>query len=568
MSEPGHQPCSGPSGLPELPKVSTGGLRGLASAGANGDNPGARADQACLSMSAPREIELKFEVPANALSHLGRSPLLKGAMKGSGKPASLVSVYFDTDKLKLRDNGLSLRVRRVGATRLQTIKQEAAQNGPLFDRGEWEREIPGAEPDFDAARDTALEPLLSKKLRRALKPVFKTRVERTVYPVRSNGSEIELTIDKGKVEAGRQSEPLCEMELELKRGETAELFRIARELAAEIPLQLAVKSKAERGYALITGEKIKAIKSVPVALGPDMTRQAAFGVIARSCLHQLVANRPVVEAGDPEGVHQMRVALRRVRAAISLFSDMLSGPQTDAIKAEFKWLTGELAPARELDVFINQVLEPASKGKPNGPGLSLLTRDLRKRRDMAFARALAAIESARFRALALDAAAWIEAGEWTRLENESLRKRSIAAAAAEDLHRRRKKVLKRGKHIEKLDPKRRHKLRIRTKKLRYASEFFTGAFPGKKSARRRQKFGTSLEKLQDALGDLNDIAVHAGLTERLVNGPDEGGERSRRASEAFVAGRLSGREEARTEAVLADAQRAYAAFAREKPFWS
>jgi len=518
-------------------------------------------------MFAPREIELKFEVPADALSHLGRSPLLKGAMKGSGKPASLVSVYFDTDKLKLRDNGLSLRVRRVGARRLQTIKQEAAQNGPLFDRGEWEREIPGAEPDFDAARDTALEPLLSKKLRRALKPVFKTLVERTVYPVESNGSEIELTIDRGRVEAGRQSEPLCEMELELKRGETAELFRIARELAAEFPVQLAVKSKAERGYALITGEKIKAIKSVPVALSPDMTRQAAFAAIARSCLHQLVANRPALEAGDPEGVHQMRVALRRLRAAVSLFSDMLEGPQTDAAKAEFKWLTGELAPARELDVFINQVVKPVAKGKP-GPGFLVLTRDLRKRRDTAFARALAAIESARFRALVLDVTAWIEAGEWTRRPDERVRKRAIAAAAAEDFHRRRKKLLKRGKHIEKLDPKRRHKLRIQTKKLRYASEFFAGAFPGKKSARRRQKFVAGLEKLQDALGDLNDIAMHAGLTERLVNGADEGGERSRRASEAFAAGRLSGREEARTEAVLADAERAHAAFAREKPFWS
>jgi inorganic triphosphatase YgiF len=522
-------------------------------------------------MSAPREIELKFEVPANGLSRLGRSPLLKGATARSRKHASLVSVYFDTDKLKLRNKGLSLRVRRIGPTRLQTIKQEAVQNGALFDRNEWEREIPGTEPDFDAARDTALEPLLSKKLRRALRPVFKTRVQRTVYPVESNGSEIELAIDQGRVEAGRQSEPLCEMELELKRGETAELFRIARELAAEIPVQLAVKSKAERGYALIAGEKVKAIKSVPVVLGPDMPRQAAFGAIARSCLHQLAANRRPVEAGDPEGVHQMRVGLRRMRAAISLFSEMLAGPQTDAVKAEFKWLAGELAPARELDVFINQVLEPVSRGKPNGPGLSLLARDFRKRREMAFARAMAAVESARFRALVLDGAAWIEAGEWTRRGDErlrALRERSLAPAAAKDLHRRRKKLLKRGKHIDTLDPKRRHKLRIQTKKLRYASEFFAGAFPGKKSARRRQKIVTSLEKLQDALGDLNDIAVHAGLTERLVNGPDEGGERSRRASEAFAAGRLSGREEARIAAVLADAQRAYAAFAREKPFWS
>jgi len=137
------------------------------------------------------------------------------------------------------------------------------------------------------------------------------RVRRTVYPIQSGGSEIELTIDKGKVEAGRQSSPLCEVELELKRGESAELFKLARMLAEEVPVQLAVKSKAERGYALIVGELPAAVKAAPVVLMPDSIRQAAFQAIARACLRQLVANQPATLGGDAEGLHQMRVALRR-----------------------------------------------------------------------------------------------------------------------------------------------------------------------------------------------------------------------------------------------------------------
>src|ERR1700730_3167472 len=99
--------------------------------------------------------------------------------------------------------------------------------------------------------------------------------------------EIELKLEVPADKAGGHSSPLCEVELELKRGESAELFKLARALAEEVPVQLTVKSKAEHGYTLLSGEPPAAIKAAPVALAPDSTRQAAFAVIARACLHQL-----------------------------------------------------------------------------------------------------------------------------------------------------------------------------------------------------------------------------------------------------------------------------------------
>jgi triphosphatase len=142
-------------------------------------------------------------------------------------------------------------------------------------------------------------------------------------------------------------------------------------------------------------------------------------------------------------------------------------------------------------------------------------------------------------------------------------------AAADEMRRRWKKILKAGAQLDELDPQRRHKMRIQAKKLRYASEFFHGAFPGKKAMRRRKGFVAGLEKLQDALGELNDIAVHEGLSERIVDAQDASGkEREGRAKKAFAAGRLSGREEARIASVLNDAECAYRAFAKAKPFWS
>jgi inorganic triphosphatase YgiF len=115
-----------------------------------------------------------------------------------------------------------------------SIKEENNGNAALFARGGWEHDARAKQPDLNAARDTALAPLLNKKLRRALKPVFETHVRRKVFQIRSGQSEIELSIDKGKVEAGRKSSPLCEVELELKQGQAADLFKLAKMLAHEL----------------------------------------------------------------------------------------------------------------------------------------------------------------------------------------------------------------------------------------------------------------------------------------------------------------------------------------------
>src|SRR6516225_5228464 len=512
-------------------------------------------------MPPPREIELKLDVQVHNVPRLTDSSVLKGASKSGAKPIDLVSVYFDTNKLQLHQKGLSLRVRRIGRRHVQTIKQENNGNAALLARGEWEHDVPAKQPDLNAARETALAPLRNKKLRRALKPVFETHVRRKVFQIRRGQSEIELSIDKGKIEAGRKSSPWCEVELELKRGQAADLFKLAKMLANEVPVQLAVKSKADRGYALLTAEKAAPVKAVPVAFAPESDVQRAFQIIARACLHHLVANQSLMLGGNAEALHQMRVALRRLRAAISLFSDMLTDPQTEALKSELKWITGELGPAREFEVLLKHVARPVADCERDGPGTALVSRELRRKREDALARARTAVESLRFRDLALDTAAWIETGDWTHNQ------RPFAAEAAEQLRRQWKKILKSGKHLDRLDPQHRHKLRIQAKKLRYAAEFFGPAFRRKRATRRRKDFVASLEQLQDALGELNDIAVNEKLLEQLGDGEDAGTKRhGGRIRKAFV-DRLSGREEGLIAPVLKEAERAYSAFAKAKPFW-
>jgi len=358
---------------------------------------------------------------------------------------------------------------------------------------------------------------------------------------------------------------LCEIELELKRGTAAKLFEVARELVQTLQVRLAVKSKSERGYEIIDGQQELPIKAVPIDLSADASTGDAFKMIGLACLKQVIDNEPALINGDSEGVHQMRVGLRRLRAGMSLFAFLLRDPQTTKIKAELKRLAGELGPARELEVLVNRVIAPVKRQRIYWRGMPSLSHEIAERRNAALKRAQDAVRSARFRSLTLDLAAWLETGHWTHPQDDLVRDQGdlpVIDYAAEQLTRRWRKVRKKGRAISRLDARSRHKLRIQTKKLRYAVEFFATLFQNKRAAKRRKHFHSALERLQNGLGDLNDIAVHEKTIAALsVHHPRSD------PSRVFAAGLLTGREDARVEAAITEANEAYLDLARVKQFW-
>jgi triphosphatase len=523
-----------------------------------------RIEKRCKAVSPPQETEIKLELPPANLARLPEVPMLR-RVGGSKQNEEQQSVYFDTKRLKLKRRGLTLRVRRIGERYVQTIKSD---RGNPFDRGEWETEIGDGRPDLKHADGTALEPLGLKKLRRKLRPVFETRVRRTTYPLRQKGCDIALTLDRGQIDAGHRKLPLCEAELELKAGDRARLFDLARSFARATSAELAVKSKAQRGYELLDDANAAAVKGGEIELAANLPAAAAFEVIAIACLKQVVANKPAILAGDPEGVHQMRVGLRRLRAAISLFSDMFSEPEARPIKAQLKWLTNELGPAREFEVFLTKVMTPLKRRHRRLIGMRSLARDLAGRREAALTRALNAVCSTRFRDLTLSVAAWTETGSWRRPRNKVLRERCeepIEIAARAQLRQLWKKIRKRGRLLAKLDPRARHKLRIQAKKLRYATEFYKSVFPEKKQEQRRESFLSTLKDMQDCLGELNDIFMHEKLTTTIATA--SGPRSSKRSRPIFAAGLVTGHEQAWLKSLQAAAEHAFGAFEKIKPYW-
>ena len=513
------------------------------------------------------ELELKLELPPASASDLGTLKLLRG-VENPGTTEKAVSVYFDTEKQQLHRKGILLRVRRIGDRHIQTIK--SLRSSDLFERNQWESEIASETPDLHRARDSALRRYFSGKLRRKLKPIFETQVQRKTYHLCNNGGTIELALDKGRIGTEKDSQPLCEIELELKLGQKEALFALASQLVDALPAQLAIKSKAERGYELLNGNEVNVAKAEAPDLRPDLSVAEGLRAIGRSCLKQITGNLAALRADEAEGVHEMRVGLRRLRSAISLFSDILPDRQTAAVKREVKWLTGQLAPAREFDVLVRRVVAPVRQRPSHPPGIPTISQKLSDRRVQAMKRAKEAVGSPRFRRLALDIAAWLEIGEWAKPHDDLLRNRiedPIDVFAASELSRRWRKLRRKVKSLREINAHQRHKLRIRGKRLRYACEFFSTLFPGKKVAKRRKSFLSKLKRMQDALGDLNDIAVHEDLIRANADlsvraKPPRAGRKR-----AYAAGLLAGHEDARIDAVLSEATEAASVFRKATPFW-
>jgi inorganic triphosphatase YgiF len=493
-------------------------------------------------VSGSREIELKFLCDPNDLG-----AVLAAAPEGDDDSRELISVYFDTPDLTLQKAGVSLRVRESKGRRTLTMKR-----GEGLAREEYEAPLEGEAPNGEFA---PLRAILSDGDAAALTPAYNVRVTRRQRLVKYAGSEIELALDQGEVSGGVRVSPISEVELELKSGDPAALFDLARELSKFAPLYLSFDTKSARGQALVAGQTVEARRKERVKLDKAATAGAAFQAGARHALGQIAANAAALrEAPGPHAVHQLRVAARRLRSALAAFRPVLDSGVADAgyaeIKDQLRWLAKAFDQARNLDVFADEVLEPAIRMAAPPAGLPALVDAVAEARDAAHKAARETAASARFRTLMIDAAGWVETGSW--LAGAAARE-PARAFAARTLDRRLGKLLKRGRRLATRDDAARHAARIEAKKLRYAAEGFGGLWPEKKADR----FIRRLKRLQDRLGALNDIATAEPLLASLSLSPEA----------AYAAGELEGLRLAKKPKLVAGAAKALDRLADARPYW-
>ena len=461
----------------------------------------------------PNEIELKLRIAAADVQRLRRHPAIRQPLAGKPVTRHLISIYYDTPDLKLLDAAISLRVRRMSGGWFQAVKGAGHSLAGLHQRMEWEDVIAKGEPDFTKIVDPSLAKIFAEQsLRDALRPIFTTDVQRTEWQLQyQDGSTIEVALDLGELQNGKKKEVIQEVELELKHGNAVHLFELALALQADIPLHIENVSKAQRGYAWYREQPLGTSKAQAIELHPKTPANQALQQISWECLRQLQSNQDMVLHGeDPEGVHQMHIALRRLRAALKLFKCEVAD-----LHDELKWLGTVLGEARDWDVLLHETLPAAFKqlafGDPPGDlqqnALQALASAASKR---AYVKLRAALNSQRYQRLLLTLGAWLGSDDYHNT-------RKVVKVAEHLLERNFEKLKSHSKNLSELSPAQRHKVRIEAKHLRYAAEFFLSLYSSKKQSVATQPFIDKLKSLQTSLGMQNDIAVAERLLQLLAD---------------------------------------------------
>ncbi len=447
------------------------------------------------------EIELKLALAEAHQSRFLRHPLLKQAAER--RTENLDNIYYDTSDLSLRRHGISLRLRRQGRDWLQTVKLAGNSNAGLSSRPEWETPYAG-HFDFSLIDHAGVREWLQRpQLLNSIVPICETRFRRITWRFAAAPGAVLMTLDRGWVIANGRRQAISEVELELDGAPIHAIFGLTNQLAQNVALVPSVLSKAERGYRLHGGTPPTPFKAESIALDATMRPVEAFHRIAMSCLEHLQQNHTgALSSDDPEYIHQMRVATRRLRAALRLFTPVLPEQFSLSFSAPFSALMQPLGRARDLDVLLTEIVDPVLKALPNEPRLPAIASDITNRRYKSRTEAITMLAAPAYGLTLLNALESLHAPV-----PDSPTTIDLQEFASERLRRLRRKVRRLAQAARIENPASLHAMRIGVKRLRYALEFFSPL------AHRRslQRALNQLASMQDVLGQLNDLTNAGAL---------------------------------------------------------
>lgn len=418
----------------------------------------------------------------------------------------LHSTYCDTANLRLRKAHSVLRVRKAdGKDPVLCFKSLSPNETTIFHRMEIEVPAPDGRVDvslFDAPTAKFLLRLTGGK---SLQPQFDVNVKRQALLIFHEGAEIEVCADEGEVISGTKSSNIVELELELKSGEESGLYALAAQLAHEFPLSLSFVNKSERGFRLIGKSRSAPVVIRAIKLSSDMSMDDIIQTSLSHAIYQVTANwHGLTDKNSTEAVHQMRIALRRLRVFLSVFFLVYPCNEFVSLKREGRAIARILGKVRNLDVL--------AQSMPKFFAASIITKKDAKSLLSVIAdrRALASNEAAQlfkgeaaaqfiFHAQAVIAKkAWNHSKPGGELPDAQSTPEAFARLALENLYKR---VRLRGRKFETLSTEKLHSVRIALKALSSTAGAFSGLTKKRKNV---ADFDAALLHLQQGLGQFND----------------------------------------------------------------
>ncbi len=335
---------------------------------------------------------------------------------------------------------------------------------------------------------------------------------------------------------------------------------VALRLADAGAVRPSIRSKAARGFELAADAPPPAKKPRKTEVDPSLPLDDAFAAILGSCLRDLLVAVPAaVDGRDPEGVHQVRVASRRLRSALDSMRTVITSETLDVLREDARWLASSLSAARTWDIFKGETLPAVAANCPTIGGFDALSAGAEDRRLAAYDEARQALTEPRSARFMIRLGGWIEARGWrgdVGPDHLALLAEPAFSFAQRILSIHHGKVLKRGRHFKSLTAPQRHRLRLAVKKLRYVADFLLPLCTDRRSAK---QFTSRLADLQEELGAFNDMAATGSLLADLVAASAEGG-----AAAAAIAG-WQAHAMVGAEARLRSAWRG---FAKTRPPWA
>lgn len=511
-----------------------------------------------------QETELKFVGDQAALTSLRQSALfLELAGHRGASTVSRRAVYFDTRDHALRNAGYVLRVRGEGNVHYQTLKRIGT--GELMTRPEYKSEVSGIAPDPGAIPDSRARWRITHLVSgQALEPIFEVDTRRTrVLLSPSRNVEVEASIDTGEIRLAsdlRRTLPISEVEFELVRGGMGDLLSVARNLTQGLPLTLSFLSKPERGFRLAAGEMLDPCRSTRINLRGLHSADDAVACIMGHCLRHLLNNMDAVMVGrHPEGIHQMRVALRKLRVAFSLLTQEQRAI-LDGLIHSSKAIANALGASRDTEILLSDLTLPVARKLGREGEFVGLVRHLEQMREQTLQAAVDCLSSEAFRVFVVELAAATQQRPWLSVRaSHGAMQADVRRFSSKQLVRRMTQCRKAVRRADKLKPEELHDLRIRLKKLRYTLEFFESV----EDRKERRRLIKTVIGLQDVLGEMNDILVARQQLRTMIS-QSRAGEDAH--SFALAGGMLLGWHGRRYVAKRRCARRCISELARSKAF--